>query len=230
MKRVGLLNSLRMIMIFIHLFFTHWILDVWGFKIKTFLFLTKINFFVNFFYFFYSGIIVSYLTYKLSENIEGSETWIEKTIQLESHEKFANSCFKFGFCLSVVVNILYWSLYFFLPTMLGNTPTPAALDLFLHGGNMAVLVMDLILNKKFNKQHHFLSKSFLIKFTIFYFTLQYLVYYTFNIEIYPMVSKLSFPQFSLVGLAGFGLFSLGDLCYEVLLSNSVEKIVIKVAQ
>ena len=230
MKRVGALNSLRMVMIFIHLFFTHWILDVWGFKLKTFLFLTKINFFVNFFYFFYTGIIVSFLTYKLNEEIKDSHKWQQKANHLEDQEKFANSCFKFSFCLSVVVNILYWSLFFFLPNLLGSTKTPVLLDLFLHGGNMAVLVIDLIFNRKFNKQHNRMSKSFLIKFTFFYFAMQYLVYYTMNIEIYPMVSKLSLPQYSLVGLAGFGLFSLGDLCYEAFLSNSVEKIVTEVSQ
>ena len=223
MKRVGVLNSLRMVMIFIHLYFTYWILDIWGFKLKTFLFLTKINFFVNFFYFFYTGIIVSYLSYKLNEEAIDSAEYTLKSIRLEEHERFVNSTFKFSFCLSVAVNILYWSLVFFSPNMLGTTATPVLLDVFLHGGNMAVLLIDLIFNKKFNRQH-FVSKAFLIKFTIFYFTLQYVVFYTMNIEIYPMVSRLSLPQFSLVGLAGFGLFSIGDIVYESCLSNSVDKL------
>jgi len=223
MKRVGALNSLRIVMIFIHLYFMYWILNIWGFKLKTFLFLTKINFFVNFFYFFYTGIIVSYLSYKLNEVERGTPCYYVKKRLVENHERFVNSTFKFSFCLSVAVNILYWSLFFFMPGMLGNTPTPFLLDVFLHGGNMGVLLIDLICNGKFNCREHSITKAFLIKFTCFYFALQYAVFYTMNIEIYPMVSKLSLPQFSLVGLAGFGLFSIGDIVYENYLAGKKDK-------
>ena len=211
-------------MIFLHIYFTYWIMNVWGLKLKTFLFLTKINFFVNLFYFFFRGIIVSYMSYKLNELPKNSQKLIEKSKKLEEMEKFMNTIFKFSFCLSVVVNILYWSLVLFLPKLLGDTPTPMTLDLFLHGGNLAVLVVDLIFNMKFNKDNHFLSKSFLLKFTVIYFCMQYFVYYTLNIEVYPMVSKLSLPQFSMVGVAGFGLFMVGDFVYENILYSRKERI------
>ena len=206
-------------MIFIHLYFTYWIFNHWGFRLKTFLYLTKINFFLNFFYFFSRGIIVSYMSYKLKELPKESTKYTQKSEKMDNIEKFMNTTFKFSFCLSVVVNILYWSLVFFLPSMLGETPTPMTLDLFLHGGNLAVLLVDLIFNMKFNKDNHFLGKSFLIKFTILYFSMQYFVYYTMNIEIYPMVSKLSLSQYSMVALAGFGLFLIGDFFYETFLTS-----------
>jgi hypothetical protein len=223
MKRVGALNSYRMVMIFIHIYFTYWIINLWGLKLKTFLYLTKINFFLNFFYFFFRGIILSYMSYKFNEMPRDSEKYAERKEKMEKMEKFMNTTFKFSFCLSVVVNILYWSLVFFLPALLGDTPTPMTLDLFLHGGNLAVLLVDLIFNMNFNKDNHFLGKSFLINFTILYFFIQYFVYYTMNIEVYPMVSKLSIPQFSMVGVAGYGLFLIGDFAYETFLSSEKAK-------
>lgn len=220
MKRVGALNTYRLIMIFVHFYFAQWIIDVWGFRLKTFLFLTKINFFTNFFYFFYTGAIMGYLNYK-AESKDATMTQINRVAE---EQRFANSTFKFSFCLSVAVNILYWSLFFFAPTMLGTTPTPLILELFLHGGNMFVLLIDAILNWGVNKgNENLLASSFLIKFTIFYFMLQYLVYYTMNIEVYPMVSKLSIPQYSMVGAAGYALFRIGDYFHDRVLHGHAHR-------
>ncbi len=219
MKRVGLLNSYRLIMVFVHMFFTHWIIDIWGFKLKTFLFLTKINFFTNFLYFFYTGTVISYISYKVND----AET--DKSIkpnfsqeELLNQELFSNTLFKFSFCLSIAVNVLYWGLYFFMPNMLGDAPTPLLLELFLHGGNMGVLLVDAILNKA-NRGRNLISTNFFIKFTTAYFLMQYFVYYTMNIEVYPLVSKLSFPHFTIVGVIGFGLFMTGRFLHDNMMTS-----------
>jgi len=199
------LNIYRQLILGTHLYFTNWIINIWGFQLKTFLFLTQINFFTNLFYFFYSGIYLVYFSKKS-----------------ESKEKFVNSIFKFSFCLSVAVIILYWSLALLAPGMLGDTPTPPALDLFLHGGNLLVLLIDCLLNSKACFRDTYISRHFLVKFTIAYFMTQYLVYYTMDIEIYPMISKLSVPMYSLVGAAGNGLFLIGEFFFSKILLPKVK--------
>jgi hypothetical protein len=217
MKRVDVLNTYRLIMMFVHLFFAHWIIDIWGFRLKTFLFLTKINFFTNFVYFFYTGIILNYISYKI--NTEEKFQTPENLQKFREQVNISNKIFKFSFCLSVVVVFLYWSLFLFAPSMLGDTPTPFVLELFLHGGNMAVLFMDAIFNSKENKEKNSISYAFFIKFTILYFMVKYFVYYTWNIQVYPMISKLSVPQYSMIGAAGYGLFLIGHVFHDkVLLS------------
>jgi hypothetical protein len=141
----------------------------------------------------------------------------ENLIRLREKEAFAKKLFKFSFCLSVAVNILYWTINFICSEFLGTTPVPKALDLFLHGGNMAVILIDAFLNTQGNKERQLISSNFLVKFTIFYLSLQYLVYYTLNIEVYPMISKLSVPAYSLVNAAGYGLFFLGHFFHDKVL-------------
>ncbi len=138
----------------------------------------------------------------------------EKTSKKQKRENFENTVYKFSFCLSIAVNILYWSLNFLAPSMLGNTPTPVVLDLFLHGGNLLVLFFDYLLDHNCDKGNHRVGKMFLFKFSILYVFLQYLVFYFLSIEVYPMIAKLTVPQFSMVAIAGFGLFMVGHVVYE----------------
>ena len=198
-------------MIITHLYFTFWIIEIWGIKLKTFLFLTKINFFSNFFYFTYTSLIGNIQVRK--NNLSDSEKLSEKF----SRENFQNTLFKFSFCLSVGVNILFWTITIIDPSMLGNTPTPVVLELFLHGGNLLVLFVDYLLDKNIDKGNHRMGKSFLFKFSLFYILLQYAVYYFLSIEIYPMIGKITVPQFLMMGVAGYGLFYVGHVVYEKVL-------------
>jgi len=213
MKVGDSLTAYRISMVFTHLYCTYWILALWGIQLKTFLFLTKINFFANFFYFFYTSMVGKGKITILDRIFANSELTTKKF----KREIFENTLFKFSFCLSVAVNILYWSLNFLAPTMLGTTPTPVILDLFLHGGNLLVLFFDYLLDGNCDKGNHKLGKSFLFKFSVFYVLVQYLAYYFLSIEVYPLIGKLSIPQFSIVGVAGYGLFLLGHVVYEKVL-------------
>jgi hypothetical protein len=85
---------------------------------------------------------------------------------------------------------------------------------------MAVLIVDSILNTQCYKEKNLISSNFLIKFTMIHFSIQYLVYYTLNIEVYPMISKLSIPQYSLFGAAGYGLFLIGHFFHDNILISS----------
>jgi hypothetical protein len=213
MKVGDSLTAYRISMVFTHLFCTLWILALWGLQLKTFLFLTKINFFTNFFYFFYTSMVGKGTLTILDRIFADAELSTNKF----KREIFENTIFKFSFCLSVAVNILYWSVNFLAPTMLGTTPTPVVLDIFLHGGNLLVLFLDYLLDHKCDKGNHRLGKSFLLKFSVFYLLLQYLAFYFLSIEVYPMIAKLTVPQFSIVGVAGYGLFLVGHAVYEKVL-------------
>jgi hypothetical protein len=215
MKVIDTLAAYRFIMVFLHLFFTSWILDVFGFKVRTFLFLTKINFFSNFYYFVYTSKILKYVLKNFRTNVISEK--IEKKSHREEKEATSNTIYKFCFCLSVAVVTLYWSINFLAPTLLGTTQIPLILDLFLHGGNLLVLFLDSLLDGKTDKRNHNLKTSFLFKFSVCYVFIQYLVYYTLSVEIYPMISKLSVPKFSMIGVAGYGLFMFGHLIYEKVL-------------
>ena len=188
----------RMIALIIHVYFAKWILDIWGFKIKTFFYLTKINFFMNITYFIYSLYTNSY----------------EERRKI--HCKNLHSIFKFSFCLAIVVITLYWGIILTSPTLMGNTPTPAILDVFLHGGNLMVLVLDFFLDPyKVDRKSTHINKTFLLKFTIFYILLLYILYYSIEVEIYPLVSKLNIIQTGLLGVCGSGLFLIGQYIFDL---------------
>jgi hypothetical protein len=208
MRKTNKLQLYRFAMLALHIFFMSWIIEIWGIKLKTFLFLTKINFFINMFYFAYTCYLHLYWRKIMKKD----------SALAQRSEKFVNSILKFSFCLSIAVVSLYWGLLIFAPTMLGDTPTPIFLDLFLHGGNLIVLLIDCILNGKLkNLRETHIDPKFLIQFTITYYIIQYAVYYTMNIQVYPMISKLSIPMYSLVGLAGYGLFMIGNVLFENLI-------------
>lgn len=213
MKVGDSLTAYRITMVFTHLLCSSWVFAIWGVRLKTFLFLTKINFFTNFFYFLYTSYMGKRNLAKFDRLLTESESRNEKL----RREIFENTLYKFSFCLSIAVNILYWSMNFLTPSMLGTTPTPVILDLFLHGGNLLVLFFDYLLDHNCDKGNHRVGKSFLFKFSIFYVLLQYLAYYTLSIEVYPLISKLTVPQFSIVAVAGFGLFMIGHVVYEKVL-------------
>ncbi len=188
----------RLITLIIHVYFAKWIFDIWGLKIKTFFFLTKINFFMN----------ICYFAYSLHANTSDDRR--------KRHIKNVHSIFNFSFCLAIVVIIMYWGILLASPNLMGDTPTPIVLDLFLHGGNLLVLGLDYILDhNKMDKKKTHVSKEFLIKFAFFYLLLLYVLYYTINVEIYPLVSKLSAVQFGILGCCGSGLFLVGQKIFDL---------------
>jgi len=167
---------------------------------------------MNFFYFSYTGLLLGYLSHKV-ENEERFNTALNRK-RVRDNEILSSRLFMFSFCLSVAVNILYWSLVFINPSFFGDNPTPFLLEIFLHGGNMVVLLADKTLNSHRTKEKNLISQNFLLKFTFAYIMMQYLIYYTLNIEVYPMISKLTLPQFSMIGAAGYGLFMIGHFFHE----------------
>jgi hypothetical protein len=190
----------RLLALMTHIYIAKWIFDIWGFRIRTFCFLTKINFFLNMFYFVYA-ICINYHFESKSK-----------------HQGIVNSLFKISYSLAIVVLILYWSLCFFLPNMLGTTQIPFVLDLFLHGGNLIVLMLDYFIDfdDRLEKKKTYLNKSFLFKLSMTYITLLYLLYYFMNIEVYPLVSKMNVTQYVGFCLGGSGLFLTGQYVFDLI--------------
>jgi hypothetical protein len=192
-----------------------WIFEIWGIKLKTFLFLTKINFFLNFFYFAYVTLIEIFFEKYIKEGKEEKDH--DHDAKYKNRQKFINSLFKFSFCLSVVVNILYWTLNIFIPSFLGNTEVPLTLDYFLHGGNLLVLLIDYMLNTTANFKAVQINHIFLLQITILYLLIQYFVYYTMDIQVYPMISKMSIPFYSMFAAGAHGLFLIGNKVFDTFL-------------
>ncbi len=213
MKVENSLTAYRAIMVFVHLFFSIWVFGIFGLGVKTFLFLTNMNFFANFYYFFYNSFIRNQ-SYRLADGLKSS---YEKQKKKSLQEIFSNSLFKFCFCMGIAVNILYWSLNIFAPSLLGTTHMPIVLDLFLHGGNLLVLFVDYLLDEERDRGNHRMKTRDLLFFSVFYVVMQYVGYYSAGIEVYPLIAKLSVPQFSMLGVAGYGLFMTGHYIYERIL-------------
>jgi hypothetical protein len=189
----------RLLAFLTHLYIAKWIFEIWGFKLRTFCFLTKINFFLNMVYFLYALLINFHYETK------------------SRHQNIANSLFKGCYSLAIVVLILYWSLCFFLPNMLGTTQIPVILDLFLHGGNLVVLMLDYFIdNDRLEKKNTYLNKGFLFKISMTYITLLYLLNYFMNIEVYPLVSKMNIVQYVAFCFGGSGLFLTGQYVFDLI--------------
>jgi hypothetical protein len=194
-----MISCYRILALLTHLYVTKCIFEIWGFKLRTFCFLTKINFFLNMFYFAYALCINYHFETK------------------SKHQQFVNSLFKLCYSLAIVVLILYWTLCFFLPNMLGTTQIPFLLDLFLHGGNYVVLMLDYLIDiDKQERKNTRLDKGFLLKLSIFYITLLYLLYYFLNVEVYPLVSKMTIVQYIGFCIGGSGLFLTGHTVFDLI--------------
>jgi len=187
------------------------IYQIWGIKLKTFLFLTKINFFTNFLLFIYLNLNTLLNFDKRPEIIFTKNTKDTKDTK-NSNKNFVHiqytqnemSLIRAGFSFSVIVNFLYWSILFFKPDFMGNSDTPMHVELFLHGGNSLVILIEGFLNKKSLHENVKFGSLGVLSFAFGYITVKYVVYYLYDLQIYPMISKLSvFKYYCLAFIAYF---------------------------
>ncbi len=80
-----------------------------------------------------------------------------------------------------------------------------------------VLLGEYLINRNPAMKDTSINPRFLKLFTIGYFIVQYLAYYGLGIVVYPMITKLTIPQFSMFGVVGYGLFRTGQLAFDRLL-------------
>jgi len=192
----------RLIIFFIHLYYFRMILQVFGFHPKIFLFLTTITFYINAGYFF--------ITFANAVLHKYQQTILIKQCKI-------NTIFRLGFTMSTVVVILYWAIYFSNPTMLGDSEYPLHFDLFLHGGNLVVLVVDRIFIDREHRYEIRINNKVLLAIPICYFSTVYSIYLWTGFAVYPLFSKLCFYKLQVLLLAGYLLFLAGNAVYKLLI-------------
>ena len=175
------------ICILLHVFFFSWLRLLFGITIKTFFYLTNISFFVNF----------TYVTL----------SFFKKSGILKIAKETRDNLFKFGVALAIPVNILFWGVIAYDINLLrvhARITLPHSLNFFLHGGNLIILLIDnYFITKHYNTKG--ISKRFLLGCSVFYSVFLHFLYHFFNIELYGLVSKLSFANY-------FILISIGFVC------------------
>jgi hypothetical protein len=123
--------------------------------------------------------------------------------------------FKFSYCLSFVVFLMYWGMVFANPDLFGpgRLKIPYFLDLFLHGANYVLnLVEILVVNHKENSRK--VGWQTYLAFTIFYGILLQTVYAVTEIAVYPFVKNLTLVNFFVLNSISFTLVMIGDLSYK----------------
>lgn len=208
----------RLFAMLVHLYFFIMIMKIWGLKLKTFLFLTKINFFVNFFLFSYLS-LNSIFKFEIRDHYLESDK--KNVIENQKHKyylytKKEMTLIKVSFILSIIVNLLYWMIMFFKSDFMGNTDTPEHVEYFLHGGNSVMILLECFLNKKSLHNNVAFNHKHALVVAFGYITLKYFVYFAFKVEIYPMISKISVPAYYILAVISYVLYLFSCLIFKIL--------------
>ena len=195
-------DAIRLLIVLIHAYYYIMVIKTWGLTIKICLFMTLISFYLNFNYF--TLCLINSYFHNNYGNI------FIKQCNL-------NTLFRAAFTISNVVVIMYWGIYFHDETLLGDTYLRLDFDLFLHGGNVFVLIIDRVF---IDREHRFeskITKRTLFFISICYFILIYSVYLSLGISVYPLIAKLSLIQLGVLVLVSYILLLIGNFIYETLM-------------
>jgi hypothetical protein len=190
-----------LICIIVHSLFFSWQIQLYGLRFKTFFYLTNISFFNNYFY------LIS--------------QFCKKTGIYHTSKEVRDNMFKLGMAFAVPVNILFWGIIAIDKNLIFNNNSdilPLPLNLFLHGGNMLVLLLDNYFITK-----HYITKSlgwrFLLSFASFYSVFLHFLYHFFSIELYGLVSKLNLAHYLIIVVFGFMFFLSGNALHSKMIIN-----------
>lgn len=197
-----------LVCILVHVYFFIWQIQLYGFRLKTFFYLTNISFFTNLIYIF--------------------TQFLKKTGIYDTSKEIRDNIFKLGIALAVPVNILFWGLLAIDWKLIFNNSSqvlPLPLNLFLHGGNMLVLLLDNYLVTKHYKTNG-IGWRFLLGFASFYSVFLHLLYQFFSIELYALVSKLNLGHYLIIVIFGFMFFLSGHALHSkmVMRQERIKKI------
>lgn len=214
----------RFLSLIVHSYYCFMVFKIWGVKIRTFLFLTKINFFINFFLFIYLN-LNSFLQFdsrpEILEKSEKNSTEKAQKIHIQ-YTKNEMSLIRAGFSFSLTVNFLYWTIILFKPDFMGTGNTPIDVELFLHGGNSLVILLEGYLNKKSLHENVRFGSLGVILFAFFYITLKYIVYYLYDIQIYPMISKLNVVYYYCLGIIAYFMYLISVMIFRFFIMEKFE--------
>lgn len=195
-------DAVRLLLVLIHAYYYIMVLKTWGLTIKICLFMTLISFYLNFNYF--TLCLLNSFCHNFYNRI------VIKQCNL-------NTLFRAAFTISNVVVIMYWGIYFHDETLLGDTPLRLDFDLFLHGGNVIVLIIDRIF---IDKEHRFesnITKRTLFFISICYFAIIYSTFLCLGVPVYPLIAKLNLIQLGVLVLISYVLLLIGNFIYETLM-------------
>lgn len=195
-------DFVRLLILLIHFYYFTFIIDTWGVSPEIFLFLTTITFFIN----------TSYFTLTLGNSILHKFNNSVIVLQCKIH-----TIFRLGFTMSNVVIILYWGIYWHDPNMLGEKELPFHFDLFLHGGNLVVLIIDRVMVDQEHRYEKRLNSKVLLVIAVAYFAVIYSVFLLTGFAVYPLIAKLGFTQLLVLLSAAYGLFLIGNQIYKLII-------------
>jgi hypothetical protein len=226
----------HILFLIVHLYYCYMIFLIWGIKVKTFLFLTKINFFINFALFIYLN-LNTFLNFDKREEISYNQTNKNSTKENEKEKNLTYyqytcnemSLIRAGFSFSLTVNFLYWSILYFRPDFMGDGNIPSHVDLFLHGGNSIVILIESFLNKKSLHDNVRFGSLGVLAFAFGYISIKYIVYFYYDLQIYPMISKLSMSYYYCLAFVAYFWYLISVLIFRkfVMEKNEYEYVKVK---
>ena len=134
---------------------------------------------------------------------------------LGEYQKKESEIFRFNFCLSFLVFVLYWGMYFTNRdgVLARNRVVPPVLDFLLHGGNFFANLFTHIKLMEKNEVNLNISWKFFISFSFLYTSFYKIIYFIFDFPVYPLVSKMNLKIFILLSFIGSCLLILGEYLF-----------------
>lgn len=191
-----------LLVVSVHIYMQMWSRQIFPVPITRHLcYLTNMSFYLNFIYYTYVFLL---------------HTPIRERIK---NYNLLKGISKFAYTLSFVVFVLYWGMIIADPTLLMKKGRiiPFGLDLFLHGANYGLNLIEHVYLFPKGDSHH-VSYFFYTLFMAFYGCLLQFVYNFYGMVIYPFV-ELGFIQYSVINLIGLGLVLIGDFSFKMLLKK-----------
>jgi hypothetical protein len=202
MKEEKIKSDFRKIFYYLGLVIIHYAVHYWMHSIFTLPFLKRICFLTNI------SLLLNTIYY--------TSMLIVHLRIIKFHKNLERGLFKFSYCISFVVFTLYWSMILMNPKLLnpGNFSLPILLDLFLHGANYLLNVVEMkFINPKENME---IKVIYYVLFCIIYGVLLKLVLYYLEWAVYPFVHSASHIEYFIILIIALMLVLLADHTYNKL--------------
>lgn len=150
------------------------------------------------------------------------ETLTDSKIFSNQCKESMNILFHLSFVLSLLVFIMFWSLFFYQKDSLfpKGISVNYPLNIFLHGGTFLICLMEqLVFNKRTNQT--FIGVHWFILLTIGYLSALEGLYYFFGVSSYPFL-LWSIWSYVLASIGGIICLLLGEVIYIQLSKESYE--------
>ena len=129
--------------------------------------------------------------------------------------KLERNFFRFNFCLSFLIFILYWGIIFsnkeaIIPK---DVVIPPLLDFLIHGGNFLVNFIAHLMVNEHIEDNLLISWKFFFLLSIFYATFYKIIYFIFDYSVYPLVAVMDFKIYLLLIIIATILFLIGEYLF-----------------